>query len=80
MAGQIGFVHAGIVITAGEDTYVFSDSDKDSKMVKDFTRVSEAQEKAHQLGQKREQLKDQLGLGELERMTVWQDAARVMMT
>lgn len=70
VSGQIGLVYADVVIEAGEDTFVFSDSDKDSEMVKDFTKIAEIHKGAQLTGQKREQLKDELGLGELERMTV----------
>lgn len=70
VAGQICSVNAEIVIKAGETTFGFSEADKDSAMVKSFRRVAEIENKGLELREKREQIKDQLGLGELERMTV----------
>lgn len=72
ISGQIGSAHAhsDVVVEVGKETYIFSDGDKDSQMVKDFARIAEIDNEAEKMAQKREQLKDELGLGELERLAV----------
>lgn len=57
-----------IAIQAGETTYVFQEGDKES--ANEFAVTAAALNKGLELRRKREQLKDDLGLGELERLTV----------
>lgn len=70
LSGQIGLVHAEIVIQAGEKTFTFADSEKDSQMVKGFKKYAEAKNAGLEQQKKLDQLKNEMGLGELERLAV----------
>lgn len=70
VSGQIGLAHAEIVIQAGNQKFTFADSEKDSQLVKQVTKHAEIENSGLELQKSREQIKDEMGLGELERMAV----------
>lgn len=67
---HIGLANADVILDAGDSVFIFDDSDKDSAMVKDYVNIAEIEKRGHERRQELNQLKDQLGLSELERMAV----------